>query len=359
MRGLWSFILLGVLLAPGRGARAELLPSETEENLPALTEAAVVTLPKVSDTLSDEIAATQLLVVGLRSDFAFSAGGAVEQGFSLAGLRLNISGEVAPSFDYRVALAPSREFSSVLISQVTPVEAWIQFRDGREAQLLWKIGMFAPQLNPYLTADLADLPIPNVARTHRATLLSRELGTEVTFRPGRLDLSAGFFNGNGIVALNTNNAKAFTGSGVLHFALGDGARLKIGLSAYSLRQSELGSINLIANSIGSIFAIWQLGEVTQVGLDIATGRLRDSSRYVGVSGVTATAFIGLTQSVRAYLRTEVLRYSPAFEPNLNRLQLGPAFDPFRGLRVFSYYEYFDDGRGNSENALQFLVRLSL
>ncbi len=361
-------LLLGLCLLTAGAVTAWSQESDGEiEDAPALTSGAGVTQAKVKETLADDTAAAQLLVVGLRTDIGFSAGRPIDQGFSLPGLRLNVSGEIARYVDYRLSLAPSREFSSVLIPQVLPVDAWVQFRDaGRnswksEATILWKAGMFAPTLSPFFSSDLADLPIPDYARTHQATLLFRELGTEITYRPvpGLIDISLGLFNGSGIVALNTNNAKAFTGSVVFHWGLTSTSTLNFGVSGYSSRQSDPGSVNYISNNVGHVFASLAIGEGSMLEFDVVSGRLVDSSRGVAALGVTGTAYIGLTEWFKGYFRAEALRYSPAIEAKVNRVQAGPVFDPFRGVRVFSYLEHLDDGAGASENAIQILVRLTL
>lgn len=334
---------------------------------PPLSAGTGVKRGKVAENLSDDTAAAQLLVLGLRADVAFTAGRPTEQGFSLPGLRLNAYGEIARYIDYRVSLAPSREFSSVLVPQVLPVEAWVQFRDaGRnswkaDANILWKAGMFAPTLHPFFSADLANLPFPDYAKTHQAALLFRELGTEVTFRPlpGVLDLTAGVFNGSGIVTLNTNNARAITASAVLHLGLGGLSVLNLGFGSYSSRQSDSGSVNFISNVMGTVFATMNLGESTVLGLDLVGGKMEDATRGANVFGVTATAFVGITGWLRGYFRGETLRYSPVVEPRVNRVQLGPAFDPARGVRIFTYYEHLDNGTAAAENAFQCLVRISL
>jgi hypothetical protein len=363
--------LVVLLLGIGTSFPAWALPKGSLAEAETAVEE-IVDTPPVAPVASpaaqaDETAGAQMLAVGLRTDVGFSAGRPTDQGFSLSGLRLNISGEVARYFDYKVSLAPSREFSSVLVPQVLPVDAWVQFRDaGRsswksEATFLWKVGMFAPTLNPTFSADLSEVPVPDYAHSHQALLLFRELGSEITWRPvpGVVDLSLGVFNGSGIVSLNTNNAKAFSGSAVVHVGVDSGSTLDLGVSAYSARQSDSGSVNYLANTVGDLFASLHFGEVSVLSLDVASGRLQDSSRSVGVVGVTASAFVGLSPWLRAYFRAEALRYSPSIEPKLNRVQLGPAFDPARAIRLFLYYEHEDDGTGASENAIQALVRLTL
>ncbi len=351
----WSLLLL---LSLAGAAHAEESAVKVEE----LHDAPPLSGAKEKDTLADAAAAAPILQVGLRTDVAFSAGRATDQGFSLPSLRVNFTGEVARQFDYKLSLAPSREFSSVLIPQVLPVDAWILFRNSTraDATLLWRVGMFAPTLSPSFSPDLADLPIPDYAATHRATLLFRELGTELTLRPTpELEFTAGVFNGSGIVALNTNNAKAFSGAAIVHIGLGDDSELRFGVSGYASRQSDSGSVNFISNTIGSAFVALHLGESTELGLDIVSGRLQDASRSEAVFGLVGSALVGISPWLKAYFRGEGIRYSPVIDPRMNRLQLGPVIEPMKNLRLFVFYEHSDDSTGASENAFQCLIRLVL
>lgn len=359
----WLVSTAVVLAQPGAEA-----PTKVEElqDAPPLTSGVGVKHGKVSDSLNDDTSAAQLLVLGVRADLAFSAGRPTDQGFSIPGLRVNVSGEIARCLDYKVAIAPTRELSSVLLPQLLPAEVSVQFRDaGRnswksDAHFLWKLGLFAPSVNPLFTPDLGELPMPSYSRTHQATLLFRELGSEWMLRPvpGLLDLSGGVFNGNGTLALNTNNAKAFTGSAVLHLTLGDVA-LRLGLGGQSVRQADPTSVNFVNNLIGTVFAVAQVGERTWLSVDVVSGKLQDSSRAEAVLGVTGVGYIGLTSWISAYLRAETLRYSPSIDPRVNRFQIGPAVDPTRGLRVFAFYEHLDNGTSASESSGQILVRVSL
>lgn len=354
------FIGLLLAFAVHGSAFGEGVKVEELQDAPPLTATSAQTKKEA------ETPAAPLLAVGLRADVSFSAGRPTDQGFSMPGLRLNFSGEIARAVDYKVSLAPSREFSSVLIPQILPVDAWLQIHNGAhdawnsEPSLIWKVGMFAPTSSPNYSSDLADLPIPDYAKTHQATLLFRELGTELTVHPvGGIALTGGIFNGSGIIALNTNNSKALTGAALGRFELGGDTSLHFGISGYSSRQSDSGSVNFISNGIGNGFVTLRLGEHTQLGIDIVTGKLQDASRSVSVFGFTGTAVVGLSSWLKAYFRGEALRYAPLTEPRMNRVQLGPILEPLKNLRLFVFAEHTDDSTGATENAFQCLMRLTL
>ena len=316
--------------------------------------------------LVDDVAEAQLLDVDLRMDILFSGGKAVEQGFSINSIQFGATGELARFIDYRFALGPTREFSSALLPQGLPVSAWVRARNntstgmGDESTVWAKVGLFTPSQNPWWSPNLSDLPLPDYSRVHRALLINRDIGFEVTFRPlgDSVEISGGVFNGSGIVSQNTNNSKAFTGAVSTVIGIGSWSTV-LGLGGYSKQQSDVGSVNFINDWVANLFLVLESPQSGLLfGFDILSGKLEDSTRSLSVFGGTVTLFLTLDDWVKAMARLETLKYSPELEPEIEHAQIGPVFMLTSSLNAFLYYEYVKDKNG-IENSIQIMVRLNI
>jgi hypothetical protein len=322
-----------------------------------------------SDESEERDRATDMLSVGLRLDSSFSAGGATQQGFSIPSLRLSAFGDVTDNLAYRVSFGQTREFSSAQLPQILPVEAYMRLSISRRSdtggppRIQWKLGMFTPTFNPWWTPDLSDLELPDYFTSHRSLFLFRELGTEVSyeFNPEGLKVGIGAFNGNGIVGLNSNNSKAFTGFARNIFHFGESS-LEIGASVYALFQSSRGSINFKSNWASDIYASLTL---IPAGINIMVdgffGGFEDSVRTVNPSGGGFSAIITMNDWLKAMGRLEALSASPlttSADP-MRHLQVGPIIKINDALTIYSFYEYFDYGDGTFENSFQARVRLQI
>lgn len=303
-----------------------------------------------------------LLTVGARFDTAFILGGAVSQGFSLPSVRLTAFGDAAKWIHYRLSLGQTREFSSALLPQITPVEAYVDLGAERvlnENGLRWRLGMFTPTLNPWWSPDLSDLAIPDYNESHRRIFLSRDLGTELAIGVARdLTLFAGAFNGNGIVGLNTNNARAFTAGVRFDF---DWARWKFStmLSGFTSYQASLGSVNYKNDAVGDLSLMVKHEDwgVT-VGADFMVGNFRSYLTSNNPLGGSFFTEISLSQGVRLFARAEVLSRVPTTNYTLNHFQLGPEVTLGQYIRAYFLYDYLYAGT-SAENTFLGRVRLSL
>lgn len=130
-------------------------------------------LDELANSLLDDVEREQL-AVSARFDLAFLTGNSVTQGFSLPSLRVSIYGDVTSILSYRVSVGQTREFTSALLPQLIPVEAYMDLGSSdtrsKESRFSIRVGMFTPSQNPFWTPDLSDLPCrPTTGRTGSCT----------------------------------------------------------------------------------------------------------------------------------------------------------------------------------------------
>lgn len=309
----------------------------------------------------------KLLTVGVRIDSGFSGGGAVQQGFSIPSLRLSAFGEGGTNIDYRVSFNQTREYSSALMPQMVPTEAYIDLatnppRDGapREgSDLRLRTGMMAPLFNPWWTPDLGDLAMPDYHETHRALFTAREIGAELALRPWgeTLTIAAGAFNGSGIISLNTNNAKAFSGHAHAVFRLG-GIRLGGGNGTYYAEQSAPGAINYKKNWVTDFFVYVELLSLRAIiALDGFSSYYEDPTRSVSPAGVAVMAQIPVRDWISAFGRWEYANDSP-LDGEIQNMQVGPMLNLSQYVKGFVTYQAQTSG-GADQRSVQVRLRLTL
>ncbi len=211
-------------------------------------------------------AQTASLSVHARFDAAYSGGEPTVQGFSIPHFYLGVDGVANPSMTYRLSIGPSREFSSTLIPQMVPTEAFFKITSVAVSEISEKpslgvqLGMFSPALNPWWTPDLGDLWIPEFFVGQRQLLLTRDIGVELSANPipDRLQVTAGFFNGNGVFGFNTNNSRAVTLFTRFQVPIGEW-RLSVGGGGFNFIQGSAGSTNYRSHWIANPFinAEWE------------------------------------------------------------------------------------------------------
>jgi hypothetical protein len=328
-------------------------------------EEEVTTPPAVVPPSENKSKAIDLLNFGLRIDSALSEGGPTDQGFSIPSIRLTAFGDVTDNFNYRLSFGQTREFSSAQLPQILPVEAYADYisakrGDTESSRLDWKAGMFTPSFNPWWTPDLTDIAMPDYLDSHRAMFISRDIGTEVSyeFKPEGFKAGVGLFNGNGIVALNSNNSKAFTAFLRETIPMGD-ASLEIGASAYGLFQATSGSINYIQNEVGDFYLDLNINSIgLNVMADAFAGNFQNSINVYNPVGGSASVSLDLLDWLKVFGRFETLSQDPANSGlTLLHFQVGPILKIVDQFTVYSFYEYYDHGDGNIENSFQIRARL--
>jgi len=332
--------LVGLLFCVG-ALSAYGVDTNEEDSTEADLEVLSSQLQKADLKAREDAKVSPLLAVNGRIDLAFSGGAPVAQGFFIPSMRFGAQGTISPRLEYGFSVGQTREFSTAQLPQILPVDAWMNVRvlgSDEESSLRVKVGMFNPTLNPWWTPDLAELAIPDYQSNHRALLLDNDLGMEVHFQPGtqRVKIRLGLFNGNGIYALNTNNAKAFTASLEASSEYGN-TRLLYGVSAFAQTQSAIGSVNYKSNWVFDAYASIENGPWL-AGVDIMSGGFEDSARvaYPFATGIFVTS--RLAEDLHLYVRNEYLRDSPTFSGNLTVWQMGPMVTIDRAFKAFFYYE---------------------
>lgn len=365
----WSggmILCLGFCAIAGAGPTTQPKVISEIEDAPPLTTS-MTKEEKVVQKLKDDVTEAQLLEMNFRMDVGFSGGSPIEQGFSVPSFRLGASGNVSRFADYGFAVGPTREFSTALLPQLLPVEAWVQLKDsGRNAwksttTIAGKVGMFAPTLNPVYSPDLTFLPIPNYFESHRTVFPGRDIGAELHFwpLPGDVRLTLGAFNGSGIVALNSNNTRSFSSSVEGQMGIGP-SNLNVGISGAVSRQSDRGNVNFMENWVADAYVTWALEDSnTWVAVDLMRGRLEDSIRIAEFAGGTLTAIIEIINHVQLMGRYEASNYSPSGTSRLRHTQVGPILQLSRKFKMFFYYDRLEEGSGAPENSGQVLMRLTI
>lgn len=315
---------------------------------------------------SEAITESPLLVVSARIDAAFSGGDPAVQGFSIPSVRLSASGNAAPNVGYRLSLGQTREYSSQLVPQVIPTEAFIRLDSVPRAEAAsrphasFSLGMFTPSLNPWWTPDLGDLNVPDYQGTHRALLLSRDVGAELSLVPvpDRLEIAIGAFNGNGIVGLNTNNAKAFTAFLRAGQPIGPW-KIIAGAGGYVSSQSNVGSVNYRSEAIADVFLSVELSVIgLELNIEGFGGKYEDSRGKLSPMGGAGTITLG-TDWLKAFGRYQSLTSAPTATGVLKQFEFGPMYQPFPSLRIFGLYQSVDTGTGSLESSGTLRMRLTI
>ncbi len=303
-----------------------------------------------------------LISVAARMDLTAVIGNPTYQGFSLPSVRFSAYGGASPAVGYRLSVGQTREFSSALINQLIPVEAYVDLYpvmgEVFQRKIRIRTGLFTPQYNPWWSADLSDLVFPDYLSTHTLLFVSRDLGVEVRFALGEdtLLLSVGYVNGNGILSLNTNSTKTLIGSAKLSLPVG-ASRMGIGWGGYSLRQAALGSINFKSNSIHDIFAFAEGDWGVLVG-EFFFGKFSDSTRGVFPSGGAGSLMVRPFENLWFFVRGEGLANPPTGNGPLSQWQVGPILHLNSATTLFSYFKYNRVGVANQYSG-EVRLRLSM
>jgi hypothetical protein len=306
----------------------------------------------------------ELLQLGARIDVSYLAGDPIQQGFFIPSVRLTASGSVASWIDYRLSLGQAREFSSVLLPEIVPVEAYLNLNSGPEPGGLsprfnWRIGMFTPWFNPWWTPDLSDLPIPDYNEIHKEAFLSRDIGTQLSFQviPDRLEVAAGAFDGTGILGMNTNNARAFSAFVRGISPLGR-SRLQLGSGAYSFAQSSPGTVNYKSDWVHDVFLQLDLGywDAT-LSVDGFYGQFQNSAGSARPLGFSGTLIVGIIDGLKLFTRGETLRNPPSVSGAIRHVQVGPLLDLNRALKIFTLFDYLQLVDGSVQSSAMVRLRL--
>ena len=333
--------------APESGARSESVPDLSTQS-------------SVTEHADDD--ERSLMAFSARVDAGYIQGNTVTQGFTIPSLRLSAHGDVTDVISYRLSFGETREFSTALLPQILPMEAYVAFghepdKDSSSARLTWRVGMFTPTLNPWWSPDLAYLNIPSYQQTQYALLLGPDIGTEVSFYPfgQSLQLTMGYFNGNGNYGLNVNDAKALTFFLKETIPAGRG-RFVTGAGIYYQGQSLLGDDNYKSNWVGDAYAGWEVGPLT-LSLDLLGGTLTDSMGNSYPLGGAALTSIDFTHWLGLFARAEYLVHSPNDNGTLEHGQIGPEIRLSDAVKAFVTYDYQQSDVAGVENSLQILLRL--
>lgn len=361
----WLNILLLVLGLAGEVRAEDEIVDSPEPKTLNLYDASVPPVTNVQppeDVLEPATNVLQLLKIGVRIDPGLSLGSPTQQGFALNSVRLSLSGDLNETFDYRLSFGQTREFSSALIPQITPVEAYLTAKSPRFGilpALKARVGLFTPSFHPLWSPDLSDLDIIDYSAAHRDLFIGRDLGLEAAFSSSStgFTLGGGIFNGIGPTTINSNSTKAFLG--FVRQQWGKESYFALGASGYWLGQSAIGSINYKANSMGLVYFDVNLARpgVRLVG-EMLYGTFEDSTRTTRPSGGGVTAWAKIIEGIRLYLRYSEISSSPVGS-GLGRQQWlgGPVFDLAPEIKLFAHYEVLRYSDRSIEN--QFLLRFRL
>ncbi len=344
----------------------ELLASPDIADAPLLAPRLESAEPLRKQSLLGTLHDSNLLLLGLRLDTAYNAGATPAQGFSIPSVRLTVWGDVGKFASYRLSLGQTREFSSVLLPQIVPVEAFVDLNSSSEVEtsssprIRFRTGLFTPTFNPWWTPDLSSLAIPDYGEMHRSFLVGRDMGAELLFDPFRERLSffAGYFNGTGILGFNTNNAKAFTAGVRTAFELGGGT-LQFGLSAMARLQADPSSVNFRSDLVGNFYLCFDHPDSGfQLGAELLSAELNDSVRTAYPFGGAVILQLPVFEGVRLFTRGEVLKGSGTGNGLIRNAQVGPVLDLHKALQAYVFYQYLENG-GSPENIGWVRLRLVL
>ena len=294
-----------------------------------------------------------------RVDSLYSSNNVLAQGFSIPSLRLTAGGELFENLDFQLSAGQSREYTSLLLPQLIPSEAFIRWGEGEDSLVRFRAGMFNPIFSPSWTPDLSYLSLPDYHETHKRILLNRDIGAEITLRPFEetFELTLGFFNGNGILAMNTNDSKAVTVSGNLNLPIGS-AKLSLGGSGYLLNQSSQGRGNFKANWVTDAFVALE-SESFALTLDGFTGRFEDNSRIVFVNGGAGFLKIHFMGCLFLFARLESLDQDPIDFSPITHYDFGPILQWHERFTAFFLYDTLLLGNQSRANGVTIRFRASL
>lgn len=304
--------------------------------------------------------AAPTLSVSARFETGLSGGGSVQQGFSVPSARLSVLGTAGTNLTYRFSVGQTREYSTALLPQLLPTEAFLDFTSedhkAGDGFLRVRVGLFSPQLNPWWTPDLSDVKIPDYHETHKALFLSREMGAEITAGLyDRLEASVGYVNGSGVFTLNTNNAKAFTGCVQATLPVGSATKIRFGGGGFLFAQSTTGAINYKSSSVVDVFTEFDFTDIVLRG-EVFLSRFEDSAKIIHPKGGAGSIHARLAPWVTLFGRYESSTNNPLLLGRIQHYQVGPVFDLSHVLTAYTTYSHLETG-GAKEN--QVLVRLRL
>jgi hypothetical protein len=338
-------------------------PETETESKSAVSER--TTVPPEATSEKKESSPTDTLGFNLRIDTSYSGGGSVYQGFSVPSVRLSGFGNIGRHLNYRLSLGQTKEFSTASLAQILPVEAYIVFNvnpieSDSSSNLRFKAGLFSPTFNPIWTPDLSYLNIPDFNETHRALFLSREAGAELIYEPFKkwLEVGAGAFNGTGIFAQNTNNAKAFTVFLKLNVQM-QSWLFSIGTGDYILKQATEGSVNYKSAWVSDVFLTVEVPSLkAQLTLDAFTSQFEDSVRGINPVGGSALINFGINKWLGFFGRYEYATKSPVLGGCIRQLQIGPEIYFDDNVKSFITYSHQEVG-GAEDRTLMVRLRLNI
>ncbi len=316
-------------------------------------------------TIVNESIASSLNVKA-RFDAAFSGGEPTNQGFTIPHFYLGVDGVASSWMTYRLSVSPAREYSSALLPNLVPTEAFFRITSETQNQLNKKpnvalnFGLFSPNLNPLWTPDIGELWIPDFFVGQRLLFLNREIGIEFSASPvpDRIEVSAGYFNGNGVFGFNTNNSRALTGFARWMIPI-DGWRFSVGGGGFHFTQGTAGSTNYRSNYILNPFVGLDYEPLTlNFAIEGWLGNYEDVSVRRQPKGVVLSLRMGHPR-LQGFIRYSNLASTPTLLGHLLELHSGIISEPFPHLKLFLYYQRID-GRGLSpENSVNLRARFAL
>ncbi|MEZ4752323.1 MAG: hypothetical protein R3B54_17330 [Bdellovibrionota bacterium] len=308
-------------------------------------------LDELANSLLDDVEREQL-AVSARFDLAFLTGNSVTQGFSLPSLRVSVYGDVTSILSYRVSVGQTREFTSALLPQLIPVEAYLDLGSAdtrsKDSRFSIRVGMFTPSQNPFWTPDLSDLPLPSYNRTHRELYLFRDLGAELRYESAsrNFEASVSAVNGIGIFSQNTNNSKAGAAYLKGQVPFGDWT-FYAGGGGMGLLQSTSGNVNYKRNWVFTGF----VGVSSRFGIlqgEYSIGEYETSSTYRNPSGGALVAFARLSEQLKMFVRYENLSNPPTGGTGtLKVFQVGPVLELHETLTLFGTYTQTQEADGSA------------
>lgn len=360
--GIWIGTLAILVLGLGPTFGDDEIPRE-DDSKPVVSERPLSQpTPAVE---KKEQSPTNTLGMNLRIDTSYSGGGSVYQGFTVPSIRLSGFGNIGRHLNYRLSLGQTKEFSTASLAQILPVEAYIVFNvnpidTDPSSNLRFKAGLFSPTFNPVWTPDLSYLNIPDFNETHRALFLSREAGAELIYEPFKkwLEIGLGAFNGTGIFAQNTNNAKAFTAFLKLNIQM-QSWLLSIGTGDYILKQATEGSVNYKSAWVSDAFLTVEVPTLkAQLTLDVFTSQFEDSVRTINPVGGSALLTFGINNWLGIFGRYEYATKSPVLGGCIRQFQLGPEIYFDDNVKSFITYSRQEVG-GAEDRTLMVRLRLNI
>lgn len=292
----------------------------------------------VSEMKSDELAGK----FDASIDFQFTTNGPVQQGFAIPRLFAGVSGQINSHVNYVVAAAEARQSSSLQLPFLVPKMVSLSFTRLADSPSTVRVGLFRPWLNPEWSEIRTEFP--DYLGIHSQLLLSDEMGVEGVYALDTgIDVGVGMTNGNGLIALNTNNSRAF------HLFVrspkrSDDQHMWWGASLYSYRQSTQGAANYRGQWVGNVFidAFAPTYDIT-AGIEFIWGGFVDNFNSYAPQGWAANMFVPFLGS-KLMLRAEQLINSPSYGGNsYKRFEIGPVFHPTPETILFLTEQYTEPG----------------